>query len=201
MSSIESKLKSVLSRSALGMLLILPVGCAVEAESYPEEVEVSMDPLLSPSLIFATTDANGATQCTVGGIRMHCCPQYASGNIHYYVTGVNLATNSFKCARAWSSQGGINQQAPTLNPAGTDFRQDGIRFQAACTSGAMVGLRYDMKRVACAPFYNGDFSLVDFTHVATPQNGFVSCLNTSSGLTVMRGISTDFNARGLKCFQ
>jgi hypothetical protein len=113
-----------------------------------EEVDVVMDPL---QLYQAQNDpvfsGGSPTVCTIGGVTMHCCPNWQTGNNHYVMIGVNLATNTFRCARLddyWP-----HREPVTLAPAGATQYQS-VTFDPACPGGAMVGLHWDQKRVACA---------------------------------------------------
>ena len=65
----------------------------------PDEIDVVMSPLtLNDNL---TDPGTNPTVCTVGGITMHCCPQWQGGQLHYVMTGLNLAANWFGDARDW----------------------------------------------------------------------------------------------------
>ena len=61
-----------------------------------EEVDVVMDPL---QLYQAQNDplfsGGSPTVCTVGGVTMHCCPNWQGTNNHFVMIGMNLATNTF----------------------------------------------------------------------------------------------------------
>ena len=186
-----------------GLLLatLLAAGCQGAEESGdsqgPDVIEVEMSPLTLNDERTDPMPGGSPTQCTVGGITMHCCPESQAGHLHYVMIGVNLATNTFKCARLTESS--TNRQAPFLNAANTSVRFDGQTFNAVCPSGAMVGLRWDQKRVACAAV--SDFlPIVPYLDWRSPVNGFRTCLGTvnTGNASMMAGIATaDPNA--MKC--
>ena len=175
------------------------LGACQGTEDLPDEVEVVMSPL---TLNDSRTDpGTNPTVCTVGGITMHCCPEWQSGHLHYVMIGVNLAANSFKCARLVNEPGGMHQLAPTLNQANTNILDQGYTFQAACNSGVMVGLHWDLKRVACVPMIDQQ-QLVNYVDVQQPINGWRHCGVTWNGSTnagkVMIGVATN-NSNALRC--
>ena len=198
----KSRLRSLHLIGALFVTTLL-VGCqGADDADLPDEVEVQMSPLtLDGPITDPAAPTLPRTVCTVGGITMHCCPEWQSGRLHYVMIGVNLATNSFRCARLVNEPGGMNAQPPFLNPANTNILDQGFTFQAACTSGVMVGLHWDQKRVACVPI-QAPQQLVNSVDMGQPQNGFRYCGLNFGGSTnagkVMIGMATS-NPNVLRC--
>ena len=134
-----------------------------------EDVEVVMDPL---QLIGPVNDplfpGGPVTVCTVGGVTMHCCPNFQPGVPHYVMVGLNLAQNKFRCARLPNEF--INTLAITLAPVNTTKLKDGITFSPACPGGAMVGLHWDLKRVACTRVSAQGNQLIEQVDLTPPDS-------------------------------
>jgi hypothetical protein len=89
----------------------------------------------------ASYDMDPGTQCTVGGVRMHCCPT------GYVMIGADAAHNSFKCGPLQAAQ-----------PAGPPTLDNGTQRYGmhSCPAGSvMVGLRLDTNQLACLPLPSG----------------------------------------------
>lgn len=180
------------------------VSCGGGDEQAPlaEEVDVVMDPL---QLYQAQNDplfsGGSPTQCTIGGVTMHCCPGFQTGSNHFVMIGMNLSTNTFRCARL--DDHFPHREPVTLAPATTTQLQDGVTFKPACPGGqAMVGLHWDQKRVACAKVsgQNGA-GLVPVVDFSAPFQGFKYCGNFSGSTSagrIMQGIAQN-NSNVFRC--
>jgi len=178
-------------RMAIGagaMLSMAMLACSAvnssDGTNSSEDVGVATEELTLFNVTNDPVNGAGAIQCTIGGITMHCCPNWQDGNVHYVMTGVNLATNTFRCGRLIADP--INTQRVTLAPATQTFLLDGVNFQSCPKGQAMVGLHWDAKRVACTPVSNEGHPLIAYTSSFRMTDGMRHCgppsgIETTSG--------------------
>jgi hypothetical protein len=131
------------------------------------------------------------TVCTVGGVTMHCCPEWQAGRLHYVMVGMNLSTNTFTCARLPSGFGNPDIGTPTLTSMVQTL--DGETIGPVCPGKqAMLGYHFDQKKAVCAAF-NDPLSVFPYLDTRAPVNGTKICQGgvTPGGANnaVMNGVS------------
>lgn len=198
--------ETIRSLVKLTMPIMMSVGCGASQEDppLPEQVDVDTQNLELYEAANDPTLGGPVTVCNVGGVSMHCCPNWQTGKTHYVMVGLNLSTNTFRCARLINSSTNMGQV--TLAPAGTYQLQDGTKFLPACPSGqAMVGLHWDLKRAACTSVNPGNFGLVGYVDITQPDaTGMKYCQPAFGGSTtagsLMNGIAENYpNRKFLRC--
>lgn len=128
---------------AIGLL----AGCGAQDGSVdPEGAADESVAKASDALMFRSTTFNSGsnpTQCTVGGTQMHCCPGQQQNFLNSVIVGVNLQTNSFRCAQVTNA----NFNAPF---ASTMVRTiNGVSAVACPTGSVMVGFHHALQKAAC----------------------------------------------------
>lgn len=118
-----------------------------------------------------TPDYSRTTQCTVGGVSMHCCPD------RMVMIGAHLGENVFKCVLI-----DLSFNVPFLDD-GT--QRSGMH---ACPQGAvMVGFRESSNQLACKAVSGLSAEIVD----GGTQDGFP--MHVCPADMVMTGIHADRN--------
>jgi len=155
----------------LGAIALEPA-CSV-APQVTETVSTEQADLITSSSTFYDGIGGGATQCTVGGTGMHCCPTGSA------MVGAHVDQNVFKCATITAPRIG----APFLD---TGTQRAGMH---SCPLGSvMIGFRADMNRLACQQV--SVIGLTEFVDNGT-QDSFP--MHVCSGTTTMTGIRLDRN--------
>jgi hypothetical protein len=83
------------------------------------------------------------TQCTVGGTQMHCCPEQQQNFLNSAIVGVNLQTNSLRCAQLTNA----NFNAPFASTARRTI--NGVSAVACPPGSVMVGFHFTQQKAAC----------------------------------------------------
>ena len=182
-----------LAVAALAML----VGCSAQDGGTNDEGALDGESVgkTSDALGFRAWTYDGGTQCTVGGITMHCCPGQQQGFVNYAMVGIN--SNNFKCARLDPTNG----NAPTLSAMQRTV--NGVTGLACPTGQVMVGFHQALQRAACVTVSPNplaeratpgvwDGSVVTCNPVFPNQNSFyvgeaMTGLRTSGGLSIFCG--------------
>jgi hypothetical protein len=146
---------------------VAPEDSAPVAES---ESELGLD-----STLFDTS-----TACTVGGVRMHCCPD------GFAMTGIHVDDNVLRCSRLQ-----VGFSGPTTLDAGTV--RNGMH---ACPSGQlMVGIHVDRNLLSCRP--SGQAIGLEFVDAVTTDSfvfhGSRVSIHVCPNTFAMAGIHVDNN--------
>lgn len=181
--------------------MLLPAGCQPsDGAQDVDVVDVSATSLTLNEERLDPPAGGSVTACTIGGVTMHCCPEWQTGRLHYVMIGMNLSTNTFRCARLPNFSG--NSAEVTLAPQGSTF-QDSREFNPVCPgTKAMVGYHFGLKRVACAGI-NDPNPIVAYVDTTQPINGMKTCHGNfvpgGSNNAAMNGVSVTNPSTIFRC--
>jgi hypothetical protein len=152
---------------------LIPLGAACGGTDAPaDHSQTQSQAIVEPETFYDGAFGVKPTQCTVGGVSMHCCP---GGT---FMIGARIDQNVFKCATIGGFNTGLMGDIFLDPPAGQPAKQcvDSNGLSMHCcpqnqgNATVMVGLRADENILACQQIRN-DFVGRDSLAVFDPNPG------------------------------